>query len=115
LSRLAVNVSGHAVTASATVRNAGARTGTATPQFYVSGPEGARIPLRLVGWDRIDLKPGQASRVTVSIDPRLLATFEENARTWRIQPGPYHLTAGFDSQQRTLAVSFELQSASLPP
>jgi beta-glucosidase len=115
LSRLAVNVSGHAVTASATVRNSGERTGTATPQFYLSGPEGARIPLRLVGWDRIDLKPGEASRVTVSIDPRLLATFEEDARTWRIQRGPYQLTAGFDSQQRNLAMSFELQSASLPP
>jgi beta-glucosidase len=115
LSRLTVSVSGHAVTASATVRNSGARTGTATPQFYLSGPEGARIPLRLVGWDRIDLKPGEASRVTVSIDPRLLATFEENARRWRIQPGPYRLTAGFDSQQRNLTASFELQSATLPP
>jgi beta-glucosidase len=115
LSRLTVNVSGHAVAASATVRNSGARTGTATPQFYLSGPEGARIPLRLVGWDRIHLKPGEASRVTVSIDPRLLATFDENARRWRIQPGPYQLTAGFDSQQRNLAASFELQSATLPP
>jgi beta-glucosidase len=115
LSRLAVNVSGHAVTASATVRNSGERSGRATPQFYLSGPEGARIPLRLVGWDRIDLKPGEASRVTVSIDPRLLATFEEDARTWRIQPGPYQLTAGFDSQQRNLAASFELQSGTLPP
>jgi beta-glucosidase len=110
-----VNVSGHAVTASATVRNSGERTGTATPQFYLSGPEGARIPLRLVGWDRIDLKPGEASRVTVSIDPRLLATFEEDARTWRIQPGAYQVTVGFDCQQRNLAASFELQSATLPP
>ncbi len=59
LSRLAVNVSGHAVTASATVRNSGERAGAATPQFYLSGPEGAHIPLRLVGWDRIDLKPGE--------------------------------------------------------
>ena len=115
LSSLAVNVSGRTVTASATVRNSGDRTGAATPQFYVSGPEGANIPLRLVGWDRVDLKPGETRQVTVSIDPRLLATFDEAARLWRIQPGAYRLTAGFDSQQRELAASFELQSMRLPP
>ena len=115
LSSLAVNVSGRTVTASATVRNSGERAGAATPQFYLSGPEGANIPLRLVGWDRVDLKPSEDRQVTVSIDPRLLATFDEDARKWRIQPGAYRLTAGFDSQQRDLAASFELQSATLPP
>jgi beta-glucosidase len=115
LSKLAVNVSGHTVTANATVRNSGERAGTATPQFYLSGPEGANILLRLVGWDRVDLKPGEERQVTVSIDPRLLATFDEGARRWRIQPGAYQLTAGFDSQQRRLGANFELQSSRLPP
>jgi beta-glucosidase len=115
LSKLAVNVSGVTVTANATVRNSGERAGTATPQFYLSGPDGANIPLRLVGWDRIDLKPGEERRATITIDPRLLATFDAGARKWRIQPGAYRLTAGFDSQQRRLAANFELQSASLPP
>ena len=115
LSSLAVNVSGHTVTAKATVRNLSERAGAATPEFYLSGPNGANISLRLVGWDRVDLKPGEERQVTVSIDPRLLATFDEAARLWRIQPGAYQLTAGFDSQQRELVASFELQSASLPP
>jgi beta-glucosidase len=115
LSTLAMNVSGHAVTASARVRNSGQHAGTAIPEFYLSGPERAHIPLRLVGWDRIDLKPGEERRVTVSIDPRLLATFAEDVRKWRIQPGAYELTAGFDSRQRNLAASFDLQSATLPP
>lgn len=115
LSELAVNVSGRTVTASATVRNSGERAGLATPQFYLTGPEGAHILMRLVGWDRLDLKPGEERQVTVSIDPRLLATFDEGARKWRIQPGGYQLTAGFDSEERPLAANFELQSASLPP
>ena len=50
LNGLAVNVSGDAVTATVTVRNAGERAGAATPQFYLSGPGGANIPLRLAGW-----------------------------------------------------------------
>ena len=115
LSGLAVSVNGVNVVASVTVRNAGERAGTATPQFYLSRPNAANIPLRLVGWDRADLKPGQDQRVTVSIDPRLLATFDEAARRWRIEPGAYRLTAGFDSGRGELAASFELQSASLQP
>jgi beta-glucosidase len=115
LSKLAVDVSGRTVTAGATIRNSGGRAGTATPQFYLTGPDGANILLRLVGWDRVDLKPGEERQVAVSIDRRLLATFYEGARRWRIQPGAYHLTAGFDSQERQLAANFELQSASLPP
>jgi beta-glucosidase len=115
LSRLTVNAAGQTVTASATVRNAGDRAGAATPQFYLTGPDGANILLRLVGWERIDLKPGEQRRVTVSIDPRLLATFDEGARTWRIHPGAYELSAGFDSQRRLLAATFALQPASLPP
>jgi beta-glucosidase len=115
LSGLAVSVTGHAVIASATVRNSGERGGTAIPEFYMSGPDGAHIPLRLVGWERIDLKPGEERRATASVDPRLLAKFDEGARKWRIRPGVYQLTAGFDSQERNLAASFDLQSATLPP
>jgi beta-glucosidase len=115
LSQLAVNVSGQTVRGSATVRNSGERAGVATPEFYLTGPNGANILLRLVGWDRRDLKPGEQRQVTVSIDLRLLGTFDESARRWRIEPGEYQLTAGFDSQERPLAANFELQSASLPP
>ena len=97
LSKLAVNASGRTVTAKATVRNSGPRAGKAIPQFYLTGPKGANILLRLVGWDRVDLKPGEQRQVAVSMDPRLLATFDEGARRWRIRPGAYQVTAGFDS------------------
>ena len=96
LSKLAVNVNGRTVTASATVRNSGERAGVATPQFYLTGPEGANILMRLVGWDQLALKPGEQRPVTISIDPRLLATFDESPRRWRIQSGAYQVTAGFD-------------------
>ena len=64
---------------------------------------------------RVDLAPGEDRQVAVSIDPRLLATFEEAARLWRIRPDAYQLTPGFDSQQRELAANFGLQPMSLPP
>ena len=115
LDSLAVSVNGGAVTASVTVRNSGGRAGAATPQFYVSGPEGVNISLRLAGFSRIDLAPGEDRRATVSIDPRLFATFDEAARRWRIKRGVYRLTAGFDAERRELGASFALDAAELPP
>ncbi len=115
LSKLALNASGSTVTAKVIVRNSGQRAGKAIPQFYLTGPEGANILLRLVGWASVDLKPGEQREVAVSIDPRLLATFDEGARRWRIRPGAYQVTAGLDSQHRELIADFDLQPASLPP
>ncbi len=116
LSQLAVNVRGHTVTARATVRNSGERAGTATPQFYLSGPDGANIPLRLVGWDRVDLKPGEQRQVTVSIDPRLLATFDEGAQDdGGFSLAPISLPRDSIPSAGCSLQTFELQPASLPP
>jgi beta-glucosidase len=115
LEGLAVSVDGGAVTASVSARNSGDKAGAATPQFYVSGPEGANISLRLAGFSRIDLAPGEDRRATVSIDPRLFATFDETARRWRIKGGEYRITAGFDAERRELGVGFTLESRDLPP
>ncbi len=115
LSDLKVSVDGGRVTARVTVRNVGSRSGAAIPQLYLSGPQADRIPLRLAGWSRIDLGPGEQREATISIDPRLLATFDEAAQRWRIEAGSYRLTAGFDVDHRDLAASVSLSSAELPP
>jgi beta-glucosidase len=112
---LKVSVDGDKVTASVSVRNVGSRAGAAIPQLYLSGPQGDRIALRLAGWSRIDLAPGEEREATISVDPRLLATFDEAARRWRIAAGSYRMTAGFDADYRDLAASFSLESAELPP
>lgn len=97
------------------VRNSGERAGTATPQFYVSGPAGADIPLRLAGWGRAELAPGEERKVSVSVDPRLLATFDEAARRWRIKGGVYRITAGFDAERRGETTNISVGPADLPP
>jgi beta-glucosidase len=115
MNTLTVDVIDEMVTTSVTVRNLGGCAGAATPQFYVSGPKRTNMPPRLVGWDRVDLKPGEARQVTVAVDPRLLAKFDETTREWRISSGSYQLSAGFDSEQQKLAAHFKLQPATLPP
>ncbi len=115
LSGLTVSADGARMTVSAKVRNSGARAGAATPQFYLSGPPGANFPPRLAGWGRIDLAPGEEREVSASLDPRLLATFDEGARVWLIRPGDYQVTAGFDAERRDEAATIHLDAAILPP
>jgi beta-glucosidase len=112
---LTIAVDGDAVKASVSVRNTGGRTGGVVPQFYASGPSSAILPLRLVGWSRIVLQPGEERRVTISVDPRLLARFDEEGRRWRVLAGTYRITAGFDVEHRDLVANARLDLSSLPP
>ena len=115
LQNLAVAVSGAEVTARVTVRNLGSRAGAAVAQLYLSGPRGDRIPLRLAGWSRIALAPGEEREAAVAVDPRLLATFDEATRRWRIAGGVYRMTAGLDVANRDLEASFLVEPTQLPP
>ncbi len=113
LTNLAVSRADGVVSASVTVKNSGGRAGVAIPQFYLVGPQG--VPLRLAGWSRIDLAPGEVRKTTIAVDPRLFARFDEAARRWRIAGGFYQMTAGVDVGRRDLAASISLEAAELPP
>jgi beta-glucosidase len=71
-------------------RNAAARATTAVPQLYLIGPEHA--PARLVGWRSTALAPGEARRITIEADPRLLQRYRRGR--WVVAPGTYWLTLG---------------------
>jgi beta-glucosidase len=115
LSDLRVDAVGDVLNASVTVSNAGDRPGATVPQFYVSGPVGANLPLRLSGWSRPMLAPGEERRVSATIDRRLLASFDESGRRWRIAAGAYQISAGFDVAHRELMATIELGASSAPP
>ena len=115
LDDLSVNVDGQRVRAQATVKNVGERAGAATPQFYIALPGGAGAAPRLVGWRRVELQPGEARTVSVTVDPRLLASFDEAARRWRVAAGTYALSAGFDVERRRLSAPVTTGAFDLPP
>ena len=50
--------------------------------------------LRLLGFERVELEPGETRRVTIEADPRLLARYDGGIRSWRIQPGRYRVGVG---------------------
>jgi beta-glucosidase len=84
---------GGTITASFTVTNTGAREGADVPQLYLTEAAGDRR-VRLLGFERIVLQPGQSQRVTVTADPRLLARFDGHQNRWRIDGGIYHVAIG---------------------
>src|SRR5438874_10877942 len=83
------------VTVTFSVRNTGERRGMDVAQVYASPAAGGwEAPKRLAGFRKVDLAPGASRTVSVTIDPRLLATFDDAAQQWRIAPGEYRIAVG---------------------
>lgn len=95
---------GDTVTASFTVVNTGDRAGADVPQLYLTKPW-----LRLLGFERVELEPGQAARVTVEADRRLLARHDSGS--WRIEPGVYGIVLGASAADLRLAAEVQLAGA----
>ena len=61
----------HDVRVSATVTNVGSRSGADVAQLYLGDPHSTGEPPRqLVGFQRVQLDPGQSARVQFTITPR---------------------------------------------
>ncbi|MHA6720317.1 beta-glucosidase [Sphingomonas sp. RS6] len=87
-SALQAQPAGKSIAVRFTVRNTGKRAGAAVPQVYVAG-NGWEAPKRLGGFDKVTLAPSQSKQVSLTIDPRLLATFDGASKEWVVAPGEY--------------------------
>jgi beta-glucosidase len=103
------------VTVSFSVRNTGQRRGMEVAQVYVAPSGGGwEAPKRLGGFSKVDLAPGAFRNVSVTIDPRLLATFDNGAHEWRIAPGGYQILVGASSQDIRQTTTVSLAALTLP-
>ena len=95
------------------VTNTSNREGTDTPQAYLLSIDGQLEP-RLIGFQRLILPPGTTKRVTLVVDPRLLARFDGGARdSWRITPGHYAVAVGRSSDDPVLRGELVLTSRTI--
>ena len=62
----------------------------ALPQLYLTAALGGRR-LRLLGFERVALKPGESRRVPLSADRRLLGLFDGARRQWRVVDGEHEV------------------------
>jgi len=86
-----------------TVTNTGNRAGAEVAEVYASLPASANEPpKRLIGWSKIQLKPGESKEVTVDINPKYLSIYSVEQHGWQLLPGDYSFMVGGSSQSLPL-------------
>jgi beta-glucosidase len=114
-SGLRVQATGGRLDVSFRIRNVGDRPGDAAPQIYVSRPSGGwEAPKRLAGWSKQGLRPGESRRVYLTVDPRLLATWDEAGHDWKIASGRLDVLLGASSRDIVARASVVTPARRLP-
>lgn len=112
--RNAVAKGGKALRVTFEVTNTGDREGADVPQIYVAR-EGSGAPMRLAGFERVTLKPGETRRVTLTAEPRVIAEYDTALPGWRIEGGRYRVAVAHDATDRALVRTVELKPATMKP
>ena len=105
---------GETLTVTFDVTNTGALEGIDTPQVYLTRRNGAPL-LRLLGWSRLKLKPGERASAKIIADPRLLADFDTAARRWQVPAGDYEIALARSAEDIVAKASAQIQAATLNP
>jgi beta-glucosidase len=84
-------------------------------QVYASPVAGGwEAPKRLAAFGKVDLAPGASTRLTLKVDPRLLATFDTPSNSWRIAGGRYRLMLAESSRDIKHSRTVDLPAMTLP-
>ena len=95
------------LTVSFDVHNDGPLPGKAAPQIYLTSAAGKPVK-RLIGFTKVDLGSDTDQRVSVTIDPRLLADFDVNKQRWHVTPGEYRIEVGPSSAEAALTADLRV-------
>ncbi|HEY0246078.1 MAG TPA: glycoside hydrolase family 3 C-terminal domain-containing protein [Mucilaginibacter sp.] len=88
------------ITATIKVKNTGKYAGKETVQLYI-GKEGStveRAEKELKAFKKVFIPAGQEVTVTLNLDAKDLAYFDEKTMKWVVEPGNYKLLAGTSSK-----------------
>jgi beta-glucosidase len=98
-----------AKTATFTIENAGARSGTEIAEVYVELPKASGEHFRrLAAWQRVEVPAGQHKVVTVPLEPLAIATFDAKKDAWVWASGQYTVFVGGSSRDLPLAAEVAL-------
>jgi beta-glucosidase len=74
----------HSLDVSFSVKNDGSSTGAEVAQVYLGIDYAGEPPLRLAGWSKIRLKPGEAQQVNITVSLRTQSIWDTSADDWRV-------------------------------
>ena len=91
------------------IKNTGAVAGKDVAQVYIA-PVKAKweAPKRLGGYKKVELKPGESTSVTLTVDPRLLAMYQGKDKTWRVEKGDYQVILAKSAAEPQASVKVRL-------
>ncbi|MBS1304263.1 glycoside hydrolase family 3 C-terminal domain-containing protein [Loktanella sp. SALINAS62] len=110
LSDLSATVTDDGASVSVSVTNTGDRAGTTVVQIYVSedAPQVPRPDKELEGFAKLSLDAGEQRRVTIPLDHRAFAYWDQDGTQWRIDAGQFTIHAGQSATDLTDAVAITL-------
>jgi len=88
---LAYTAMGQRLVATVDVRNTGKVAGADVAQLYLKMPEGSTTPIRLIGFQKVTLQPGESRRIRIEAEPKAMASFDTADKQWKIAEGRYEL------------------------
>ncbi len=99
----------------ATITNAGSRAGSDVAQLYLGDPPAAGEPPRqLIGFRRVELRPGQSAQLQFTITPRDTWWWDQQAGGWNQSTGIYRVYAGDSSALAGLPLRGSFQMVTSP-
>lgn len=101
---------GSRVAVSLDVTNTGSCAGTEVVQIYVRQQEEARTAIKLKGFKRLSLEPGQCQTVTFYLHTHQLGLYDENTR-YMVQPQTIQVMAGRSAGDLPLSDTFQIVGA----
>ena len=95
-----------------TVINSGAVEGADVPQVYLTNISN-QTKYRLLGFERVNLKPGESKTLHWTVEPRLLANYNEKKKVWTIAKGAYKFSLSKSATQPMVSQTVDLKTKQL--
>lgn len=87
------------ISVSTTVSNSGAVDGAEVAQLYLSFPDEASQPVRVLrGFEKVSIPVGSTANVTFSLRRRDVSYWDVAAQSWAIATGDYTISVGSSSR-----------------
>lgn len=98
------------LTASCTVTNCGERRGAEVVMVFIAPCDGRYVP-RLVAFQRIELDKGESQRITLALEPRIIACWDQERHGWLTPGGEYQLLWCKDAQSVIMRSEVTLEAS----